>query len=619
MECTMIRKSQAASLLTLALVLGMSAPAQALATLPFDQVDEAPQAVITGSTATVANVTNLNSAGEANFDDVYEGWFACDTATSFGFTGPTIHSLLIENSTLVGFAFTPPTEVGTWNCRSLETTGSSVNLSSANVWDSTSSAFVSYSTRAASFPHIAYFGAYVTEGQVPATSNVRIVTPFTREYSPPAPDTLAPTASGALLASDGTTLTITFNEDMKAATAPSGFQVIKNAMSQTLTPGNISQAGRTLVLTLTSPMLQSDVLELWYAQPGNGVEDVAGNDLASFGGPNGSPVAITNNSSQTGQVQGGVPSTTSNPSFSLVGNSVTNVQNPTWTGVSGFTVRHYIVACTQQKTAVLTAVSPSTPATQHCRPLYTDNTATVNATNLQTAYASTGNSVFVPYDPTVHGGYIALVSLATNGANTSYGVSTATQTHVDSASLAPAEATTPYTGPIVTPPAAVSFRPGGKAVLPGSNLSGVSKVSVAGLDADVKINSAGELEITVPSSLKPGVYDLVIVSDSGTLTVQDGIRVAAGSSSVGATSEARPSTKLKEDNTVKVWVFDVVGAGKVQIKHNGKEIAWVNTTDSSDSKLTSGYLVRTVDLAPGKNVIEVFVDGVRVDRKAYSN
>jgi hypothetical protein len=177
---------------------------------------------------------------------------------------------------------------------------------------------------------------------------------------------------------------------------------------------------------------------------------------------------------------------------------------------------------------------------------------------------------------------------------------------------------TPYTGPIVTPPAAVSFRPGGKAVLPGSNLSGVSKVSVAGLDANVKVTSAGEIEITVPSSLKPGVYDLVIVSDSGTLTVQDGLRVAAGSGSVGATSEARPSTKLKEDNTVKAWVFDVVGAGKVQIFHNGKEIAWVNATDSSGSKLTSGYLVRTVDLAPGKNVIEVYVDGERVKRAAYT-
>jgi hypothetical protein len=164
----------------------------------------------------------------------------------------------------------------------------------------------------------------------------------------------------------------------------------------------------------------------------------------------------------------------------------------------------------------------------------------------------------------------------------------------------------------------MTFTPGGKAVLPGSNLSGVSKVTVAGLDANVKLNSAGELEITVPSSLKPGVYDLVIVSDSGTLTVQGGLRVTAGSS-VGATSEARPSTKLKEDNTVKVHIFDVVGAGKVQIKHNGKEIAWVNAKDSSNSKLTNGYLARTIDLVPGKNVIEVFVGGKRVDRKAYTN
>jgi hypothetical protein len=44
----------------------------------------------------------------------------------------------------------------------------------------------------------------------------------------------------------------------------------------------------------------------------------------------------------------------------------------------------------------------------------------------------------------------------------------------------------------------------------------------------------------------------------------------------------------------------------------------VNATDANDSKLFNGYLVRTVELAEGKNVIEVFVDGVRVDRKAYT-
>ena len=614
----MTRKSRAASLLTLALVLGGSVPATALALLDFNHVDEAPQAVITGTTASVTNVTNLNSAGEANFDDVYEGWFACDTATPGGSTGPTIHSLLTSSSTLVGFAFTPPMENGTWNCRSLGATGSSVNLSSANVWDSTSSTFVSYSTRAGSFPHIAYFGAYVAKGQVPATSNMRIVTPLTSEYYPPTPDTLAPTVSGALLDSNGTTLTITFSEDMKAATAPTGFQVFKNALSQTLTAGNLSQGTRTLVLTLTSPMFQSDVLELRYAQPGNGVEDVAGNDLVSFGAPNGAAVAITNNSSQTAPVQGS-PSVTTNPSFSLAGNSVTNVQNPTWTGVSGFTVRHYIVACTQQKTAVLTAVSPTTPATQFCRPLYTDNTGTTNATNLLTAVAnvsSGGTTSYAPYDPLVHGGYIAIVSLASNVNNTSFGVSSATQTYVDSASLAPAVVQTPYTGPIVQAPGALKpVASGSKLVLDGSNLTGVSKVTIDGKDASGKLNSEGKLEITVPKGLASGTYDLVITSDSGLLTVQDAIRVS-GSTVSG--EEPTPSTRLKEDDTVKVYVFNVVGAGKVQIMHNGIEVAWVNTNDPDDAKILNDYLVRTLELLNGKNIIEIYVNGVRIDRKAYT-
>lgn len=181
-------------------------------------------------------------------------------------------------------------------------------------------------------------------------------------------------------------------------------------------------------------------------------------------------------------------------------------------------------------------------------------------------------------------------------------------------------APTPYTGPILQTPGAVApVAQGSKVVIPGSNLSGVSKVEIGGVDAKVVVNSAGELEITVPVGLAAGTYDLVVTSDSGKLTVQDGIRVS-GSAAVSETNEstARPSTKLKEDNTVKVYVFDVVGAGKVQIMFNGKEIAWVNTADPNDSKLLNEYLVRTLELVDGKNVIEIFVDGKRVDRKAYS-
>lgn len=177
----------------------------------------------------------------------------------------------------------------------------------------------------------------------------------------------------------------------------------------------------------------------------------------------------------------------------------------------------------------------------------------------------------------------------------------------------------PYTGPVLNTPSLSSrIAAGGKVVIPGSNLSGVSAVEIGGLAATVVVNSDGELEITVPAGLAAGTYDLVVVSSSGKLTVQNAITVSG--SAVDATAgSATPSTKRMGDDSAKVWVFDVVGAGKVQIFVNGKEIAWVNTTDSSNSKLTNGYLVRTVELAEGKNIIEVFVDSERVRRTVYSN
>ena len=301
------------------------------------------------------------------------------------------------------------------------------------------------------------------------------------------------------------------------------------------------------------------------------------------------------------------PTVTAQPTLALSGTTI-QFSAATFSGGTG-SVSNSIYSCPSQKVAVTTPTPNSGLGLGSCHILYNVAYSNALATDLSTALVFINNN-YIPFSASTHGSHILGRSQ-----KSSLAVLTGS---VNSAGGPVVSESTPYTGPIVTPPAAVSFRPGGKALLPGSNLSGVSKVSVDGLDANVKVNSAGELEITVPSSLKPGVYDLVIVSDSGTLTVQDGLRVAAGSGSVGATSEASPSTKLKEDNTVKVWVFDVVGAGKVQIFHNGKEIAWVNTTDSSDSKLTSGYLVRTVDLAPGKNVIEVYVDGERVKRAAYT-
>jgi hypothetical protein len=175
----------------------------------------------------------------------------------------------------------------------------------------------------------------------------------------------------------------------------------------------------------------------------------------------------------------------------------------------------------------------------------------------------------------------------------------------------PAAAAPRFNGPIVDStkiPARLVV--GNQLNLIGTNLADVSKVEVGGLDAKVSTNADGTLKITIPVGLAAGTYDLVLTSSQGKVTIQNAIVIGSGSA-----GEIRPSTRMVADNTVKVWVFEAYGAGKVQILLNGKEIAWVNAAAADDPKLRDGYLVRTLTLAEGKNVIEVLVDGERVSRR----
>jgi hypothetical protein len=72
----------------------------------------------------------------------------------------------------------------------------------------------------------------------------------------------------------------------------------------------------------------------------------------------------------------------------------------------------------------------------------------------------------------------------------------------------------------------------------------------------------------------------------------------------------------------KLYAKNIIGKGKVSLRLNGKEIAWANAKDASDRKLRivgeDNYLVRTVNLGKGKNVLEVFVNGKRTTRTVYS-
>jgi hypothetical protein len=181
----------------------------------------------------------------------------------------------------------------------------------------------------------------------------------------------------------------------------------------------------------------------------------------------------------------------------------------------------------------------------------------------------------------------------------------------------------PYQGPVISAPGASKPASAGSTIsLKGSNLAGVTKAVVAGLDCAVLVVSAGEIQITIPSGLPSGSYDIIISSDSGLLTVQDGLVVIANTSSIEL-ENVTAVTKLKQEGTVKMYAKNVVGAGKVQMFFNGEEIAWVNASTAANSKLRNGdgssYLVRTVTLVPGqKNILEIYVDSVRVTRSAYT-
>lgn len=173
----------------------------------------------------------------------------------------------------------------------------------------------------------------------------------------------------------------------------------------------------------------------------------------------------------------------------------------------------------------------------------------------------------------------------------------------------------PFQGPVITAPSIPSSNaPGSTITIPGENLDGVSAVSIGSTDAEVEV-VANQLEVVVPETLEAGTYDLVISSSTGKVTISDAITVAGAAIT---SSEAPRGSTNREDDEVKIRVFNPAAAGKVQIIVNGEEIAWVRTDDPNDSKLFNGYLVRTVKLEPGKNVIEILVDGERIRRNAYT-
>ncbi len=185
----------------------------------------------------------------------------------------------------------------------------------------------------------------------------------------------------------------------------------------------------------------------------------------------------------------------------------------------------------------------------------------------------------------------------------------------------PTANTTPtptYTGPTVT--SATPAAPNTQVTLTGTNLATVTRVEIDGISIPITNPTATQLTFTLPATITPGLKDLKIFSSQGTLTVQAILRVL--SENTAETTQPRAWTKAQPDGlSVKVYARNIIGQGKIQFFVDGREIAWIRAIDESDPKLSfrqaTPYLVRTVDLNPGKNRIEIRVDGVRTWRVTY--
>lgn len=138
------------------------------------------------------------------------------------------------------------------------------------------------------------------------------------------------------------------------------------------------------------------------------------------------------------------------------------------------------------------------------------------------------------------------------------------------------------------------------------------------------VGSTGSFTSEFDITAEPGDYLLQL---SGTSQTGEPITLALEAQIQGDQTLSVWTKRLPGNSQAKLYAKSVVGVGKVQFFFNSREIAWVRAIDETDPKLrviTSGpmiganYLVRTVDLKIGKNVLEIYLDGERVRRTAYS-
>ncbi len=186
-------------------------------------------------------------------------------------------------------------------------------------------------------------------------------------------------------------------------------------------------------------------------------------------------------------------------------------------------------------------------------------------------------------------------------------------------------APTPFDGPVITTDfSGDSFTVGENVTISGTGLDDISSVRFGDTEASVTA-SENSASFVVPD-VEPGPYTLTIESSNGSIGLQQQVTVlASGEVVIGdEADETKGWTSKLNVSEVKMYAKNIQIGSKYQFFVNGEEIAWVRKNSETDIEgsnlrqaLGTDYMVRTVELMPGKNALEVFIDGTRVWRAAY--
>jgi hypothetical protein len=112
-------------------------------------------------------------------------------------------------------------------------------------------------------------------------------------YEYGAADVTAPTLSTKTIASNGTTLTLGFDEAVSIGTGGNGGWTISPSGGAATLNYSSGSGTLSLIYTISRPVQYNETVTISYTQPTNGVEDTSGNDLVNL-----SNSSVTNSSTQ---------------------------------------------------------------------------------------------------------------------------------------------------------------------------------------------------------------------------------------------------------------------------------------------------------------------------------